>query len=205
MIVILDYGMGNAGSIKNMLRKIGADAVISSSPDDLKKAKKIVIPGVGAFDHGMNHLESLGILPLLHERVLEDKIPMLGICLGMQLFTKKSEEGKMAGLGWFDAKTVRFCFNDSNNSLKIPHMGWNLLNIKQSSSLFKNFDLESCFYFVHSYHVTCSNDEDVMGTTIYGYPFASIIRRENIIGVQFHPEKSHRFGMKLLKNFAEFF
>lgn len=205
MIVIINYGMGNIGSIANMLKKIGIEAIISSSISDIEKADKIILPGVGAFDNGIKNLNELGLVPVLHEKVINDKTPILGICLGMQLFTKTSEEGTLPGLGWFDAQTVKFKFNETHKHLKIPHMGWNTVSINKQSALFNDMILEPRFYFVHSYHVVCNDTGDILTKTMHGYEFASAIQRNNIIGVQFHPEKSHKFGMMLLKNFVERF
>jgi len=202
MIVIIDYGMGNLGSIANMLRKIGADAVISSAAADIRKAEKLILPGVGAFDNGMKNLRDRGLLPVLQDRVLSDKVPLLGICLGMQLLTKNSEEGTLDGLGWIDARTVRFKFSEEA-ALKVPHMGWNQIVASRDNPLTRNIGERPRFYFVHSYYVVCDRNEDVLTTTHYGYDFTSAVNRGNIYGVQFHPEKSHTFGMKLLKNFAE--
>jgi len=204
MIVIVNYGMGNLNSILNMLKNIGAKAAISSNISDIEKAKKLILPGVGAFDNGMKNLQDLGFISILNEKVIKDKIPILGICLGMQLFTKKSEEGKRRGLGWIDAETIRFRFDQKRTGLKIPHMRWNSLNIQKKSPLFNDFYQESRFYFVHSYHINCNNEEDILTKTHYGYDFVSSILRDNIIGVQFHPEKSLKFGMKFLENYVKF-
>ncbi len=201
MIVIVNYGMGNLGSIRNMFNKIGTGSTISSSADQIVTADKLVLPGVGAFDNGMTQLEQLGLLEPLIDKVIGKKTPVLGICLGMQLMTKNSEEGKKPGLGWIDARTVRFKHPATVN-LKVPHMGWNSVHLRKESSLFTEM-FEHRFYFVHSYHAACANDEDVLATTAYGYDFVSAFQHENIIGVQFHPEKSHKFGMQLLKNFSE--
>lgn len=202
MIVIVDYGMGNLGSILNMFKRVDVEAKISSNIQDIEEAKKIVLPGVGAFDNAMNNLKDLRIIPMLNKRVIEEKTPILGICLGMQLLSKRSEEGVLEGLGWIDAETIRFKFDD-NKSLKIPHMGWNTIDIKKECCLFKDMYEESGFYFVHSYHVKCKNPENILTTTNHGIEFCSSVVKDNIFGAQFHPEKSHKFGMKLLKNFAE--
>jgi len=202
MIVIIDYGLGNLGSMANMIKKIGAQAIVSNDSLDIDKADKLILPGVGAFDGGMKNLEERGLLPLLRRRVLEDKIPILGVCLGMQLLSKKSEEGQLPGLGWLDAETVRFKFQGANANLKIPHMGWNQLTFCQFHSLFAELEVMNRFYFVHSYHVICANPDNVLATTSYGFDFTSAVVKDNIMGVQFHPEKSHKFGMRLLKNFA---
>ncbi len=200
MIVVIDYKMGNIGSILNMLKKIGAEAIISSDPEEIKKADKLILPGVGSFDAGMENLKNSGLIPAIEEKVINKKTLILGICLGMQLFAKNSEEGISRGLGWIDAEVKKFKF--SENSLKIPHMGWNSINIKKQGKLFENMPLDSRFYFVHSYYFVCQDKDNILATTNYGFDFPSIIRKGNIIGVQFHPEKSHKFGMQLLKNFA---
>lgn len=202
MIIIIDYQMGNIGSILNMLKKIGAPGMISSDPDVILKADKLILPGVGAFDQGMANLERLGLINVLNEKVKNSGTPILGICLGMQLMTKSSEEGKSAGLGWIDAKTVRF-YHDPSLRLKVPHMGWNSIIPKKESVLLADMYSDPRFYFVHSYHVVCNNQNDVLATTHYGYDFTSAFQHNNIIGVQFHPEKSHKYGMRLLKSFAE--
>jgi len=203
VITIVDYGVGNLGSIVNMLKKIGAKARASSDPDVLRQAEKLILPGVGAFDPGMRKLNEVGLVPLLNELVLEKKIPVIGLCLGLQLMTRGSEEGTEAGLGWVDAQTVRFKFEPENAHLKIPHMGWNTLDIQRQHPLVADLGPESRFYFVHSYHIVCKDETDVVAYTDYGYPLAAVIGKGNIMGAQFHPEKSHRFGMQLLKNFAE--
>ncbi len=206
MIVIVDYGMGNLGSILNMLRRIGSEARISSKVEDIEKAGKLILPGVGAFDHGMEKICGLGLQPVLNERVIVRKTPVLGICLGMQLLTRKSEEGRLPGLGWLDAETVRFRFSNGFSGMRIPHMGWNTIRVERPNPLLAGLEAgmggEPRFYFVHSYHLTCNQREDCLAVTPYGYDFASIVQRENIYGTQFHPEKSHRYGMKILENFV---
>ncbi len=205
MITIIDYGIGNAGSIKNMLKRAGHSSIITSQVSEIKNAEKLILPGVGSFDNGIKHLTDLNLIEALNEKVLNEKTPVMGICLGMQLITKNSEEGKLKGLGWIDAKTIKFKFNP-DSLLKIPHMEWNLVKIEKKSKLFQDmYDKENRFYFVHSYHAVCNNQEDVLTSTFHGHNFTSGFERDNIIGVQFHPEKSHKFGMHLLKNFAENF
>ncbi|MBI4361420.1 imidazole glycerol phosphate synthase subunit HisH [Candidatus Micrarchaeota archaeon] len=201
MLVIVDCGIGNLGSIQNMLKRIGVRATVSSDPAVIEAAEKLFLPGVGAFDSGMQALNQSGLIPVLNKKVLKDKTPVLGICLGMQLLSKKSEEGKLPGLGWIQGETVRFKFNPKMG-LKIPHMGWNRVSIQQEDPLFSGMPDDSRFYFVHSYHVVCQNPSDVAATTPYGYDFTSSVAKGNIFGVQFHPEKSHSFGMKLLENFV---
>ena len=203
MIVIVDYGMGNLGSILNMLKKIGVSARVSSDTHEIEAAEKLILPGVGAFDTGMLRLRELGLLEILDSKAFVHKTPVLGVCLGMQLLTKESEEGLLPGLGWIDGKAIRFRFDPKQSNLKIPHMGWNSVTIHREGSLFKGMDQDVRFYFVHSYHIVCNDEQDVLATTDYGYGFVSAVQRENIMGAQFHPEKSHKFGMKLLKNFVE--
>jgi glutamine amidotransferase len=205
MIVIVDYGMGNIGSILNMLKKVGAPAAkISSETKDIEQADKLILPGVGAFDTGMQRLREKNLIGLLNEKVVKSKTPTLGICLGMQLLTKVSEEGELPGLGWIDAETIRFRFDPKQSGLKIPHMGWNMVKVQREATLFKDMYAEPRFYFVHSFHVVAHNPEDVLATTEYGYDFVSAIQHGHIVAVQFHPEKSHKFGMKLYKNFVEY-
>ena len=207
MISIVDYNMGNVGSIRNMLRKIGAESVITSDIDEISRASKLILPGVGAFDNGMIHIERMGMLDVLNEMVLQRRIPVLGICLGMQLITRRSAEGELPGLGWIEADTVRFKFDRQTENAKIPHMGWNVARPRHCDTLFKGLeDLdETAFYFVHSYHVLCDDEGDVLATAMHGYEFACAIEKGNILATQFHPEKSHRYGMQLLKNFVELF
>lgn len=205
MIVIIDYGLGNLGSIVNMLKKIGAQATLSSDVSVIQKADKLILSGIGAFDHGMKNLIDRGLIPLLNNKVLQEKTPILGLCLGMQLFTKRSEEGHLPGLGWLDAETVRFRFDQAQATPRVPHMGWNSIKICREHPIFTGLYEEARFYFVHSFHVLCHDAKDVLAQTRYGYEFPAVIGRENIIGTQFHPEKSHKFGMKLLKNFVEYF
>jgi imidazole glycerol-phosphate synthase subunit HisH len=202
-VTIIDYGVGNLGSIRNMLKKVGADAVVSSDPDTIEKAQKLILPGVGAFDSGIRSLRESGLVDLLATRVIGERIPILGFCLGMQLFTRGSEEGELEGLGWLKARTVRFRIGSKERGLKVPHMGWNYVQPRREDPLLEGLPADSRFYFVHTYHLVCEEDFDVLATTSYGYEFPSLIRRGNIIGAQFHPEKSHRFGMQLLRNFVE--
>ncbi len=201
MIVIIDYGMGNVGSIRNMLRKAGFDSLVSSKIQDIEEATKIILPGVGAFDNGIDNLEAGGLIPIIKKKVLKDHTPLLGICLGMQLLTKKSDEGNLPGLALIDGVTKKFNF-PPEEKLKIPHMGWNTIQLKKESILCNELDQTSRFYFVHSYYVQCADQNDVLAETDYGGLFCSALQKENIFGVQFHPEKSHHYGMRLLRNFA---
>jgi imidazole glycerol-phosphate synthase subunit HisH len=204
MIAIIDYGIGNLGSILNMLKKVGSEAEITSDPDRIRSASKLIFPGVGAFDSGMRELEQRNLIPLLNEQVLERRKPILGICLGMQLMTRGSEEGLRPGLGWVDADTIRFK-PDATLGLKVPHMGWNQVSSAKDSILLAGSDPEVRFYFVHSYFVCCKSRDDILLTATHGTPFHAAFERGNIAGVQFHPEKSHKYGLWLLKNFAERF
>lgn len=198
-VVIIDYGLGNLLSVKNMFKKIGVDATISSDFSVIKDAPKLLLPGVGAFDYGMQKIKDSGLQEVLNQKVLIDKTPILGICLGLQIMTKSSEEGVLPGLGWFNAVTKKFRLDDS--SLKVPHMGWNEISIKKQSKLLDGMYDDARFYFVHSYHLDSQEASDVLLTARYGYDFVCGLEKENILGVQFHPEKSHKFGMKLLSNF----
>ena len=202
MIVIVDYKMGNLGSVSNIIKKIDHTSVVSSDIEVISKATKIILPGVGSFEKAMSNLKELDLIDILNEKVIQQKTPTLGICLGMQLLTNSSEEGNVKGLGWINAKTVKFQLSDFPE-LKIPHMGWNDVNFPQTHFLCENYHEKPRFYFVHSYHVVCENDENKLMTTKHGIEFTSAIVKENIMGVQFHPEKSHKFGMTLFKNFIE--
>ena len=203
MIIIIEYGVGNLLSISNILKKIGvSNCHISNNHDVIKNATKLILPGVGHFDYGMHQLKASGLIDVLQKRVLEDKIPILGICLGAQLLTKGSEEGHEPGLGWIDAHTVRFDIQKQDNDYKIPHMGWSDVTMQKKCRLTEGLPEPSRFYFVHSYHIVCNNPDDELMRCTYGYPFTAGVARENILGVQFHPEKSHKFGMQLLANFV---
>lgn len=203
MIVIIDYGMGNVGSVLNMLRKIGVPAAISSERRIIADANKLILPGVGAFDRGMTLLRELDLIDLLNEKVLERKTPVLGVCLGMQLLSRRSEEGDLPGLGWIAADTIRFRFDAGDRSCKVPHMGWNSVQRTKCDAILGTFEEVPKFYFVHSYHVVCDNESDVLARSVHGFSFTAAVQRNNVYGTQFHPEKSHRFGMSLLSNFAK--
>jgi glutamine amidotransferase len=203
MITIIDYGIGNIGSIKNMLKKIGAKSEITSDLNTIEKARKIILPGVGSFDYGMKQLKENNLINILNKKVIDEQTPLLGICLGMQLLSKRSEEGEEAGLGWIDASTIKFV--KVTEDLKIPHMGWNTVEKKRESRLLTDLPAESKFYFVHSYHVKCHVASDIILSSSYGTEFTCAIEKGNVLGVQFHPEKSHKFGMQILKNFSELY
>lgn len=205
MIVIIDYRAGNLASIRNMLKRLGHESLVSNRVEDINAAKKLILPGVGHFDHGMRHIHELGLINILRERVLEQKTPILGICLGAQLMTQRSDEGEMAGLGWFDAETIAFDKSQMGNRLRIPHMGWAEVEFSKKSSLFAEMKQDARFYFVHKYHMVSRSDDDILVTARHGYKFVAGIQRDNIAGVQFHPEKSHKFGLCLLDNFVRRF
>lgn len=203
MITIVDYGMGNLGSIKNMFKYIGVESIIESDPDKIKNASKILLPGVGSFDNAMQKINENGLKEVLNEKALKEQVPVLGICLGMQLLTDSSEEGVLRGLGWISAKALSFK-GRIDATYKVPHMGWNVVHKANQSKLTEDFESfeELRFYFVHSYFVKVENEKNIILKTHYGFDFDSAIQKENIYGAQFHPEKSHKFGMKLFENFA---
>lgn len=203
MIVIIDYGMGNLHSVAKALARLNIDAVISSDKKDIQRADKLILPGIGFYAHGMRNLKKLDLLETLNKKVLKDKTPILGICLGMQLFTDWGEEGDAKGLSWIKGKTIRFVFSKEKSNLKIPHMGWNSITARKDSSLFEGIGKDAVFYFVHSYYVSCEDKKDILAATKYDLQFTSMVQRENIYGAQFHPEKSYKNGLTLLKNFAE--
>lgn len=202
MIVIVDYGMGNLRSVQKAFERIRVPVKISANLDEILTAEKLVLPGVGHFEKGVSNLKARGLFDALNTVVVEKKIPILGICLGMQLMTDFSEEGNCNGFGWIKARTQRFSFHIDD--LKIPHMGWNNLSLKKADYLFKEITTENFFYFVHSYFISCENEADILTETNYGTKFVSSFSSKNIFGCQFHPEKSHDSGLQILKNFALF-
>lgn len=202
-ISVIDYGAGNIASVVNMIRHVGGEADVISSPHDLAHVEKLLLPGVGAFDHAMECLKRGGWLNELNKCVLEREIPVMGICLGMQLMCKSSEEGVAQGLGWVDAQVLKFDFQADSVRLKVPHMGWNAASVVKSDPLFVDLAIERRFYFVHSYYVDCRNERDVLLSCNYGRRFVAGFRSKNIWGFQFHPEKSHKFGMEIFKRFLE--
>ncbi len=203
MITIVDYGIGNLSSIQNMLKKIGVPSQITSHEMDIKASEKLILPGVGAFDTCAAKLEESGLRNILNDKVLNGKIPVLGVCVGMQLLTEGSEEGRLSGLGWIKGRTIKFDQNLLGGNLKVPHMGWSDVIPVKPSRLFDGMEKTPRFYFVHSYYPRVSNPDDVLATAHYGHEFTCAMENGNIAGVQFHPEKSHKFGMKLLDNFAK--
>jgi glutamine amidotransferase len=203
LINVIDYGLGNIEAFLNLYKRLGYPVIRTKTADNLKGASKIILPGVGAFDYAIKLLNKSGMRPMLEKLVLEKKVPILGVCVGMQILANSSDEGLLAGLGWVPARVRSFSKNEEAQSLPIPHMGWNQCCPKSGRSLFSGFEADPRFYFLHSYYFECENGEDVAATTNYGVNFCSAVSRNNIHGVQFHPEKSHGFGEELLKNFAE--
>lgn len=201
MITVIDYGMGNVGSVLNMIRRLGGDVQLSADVGEVQTAQKLILPGVGAFDSGMTALCNSGLDQAIHEAVVSNGGMITGICLGMQLLMQTSEEGVLPGLGLVPGHVHRFRVKDKG--LLVPQMGWNVVRPTRPSTLFELSDEELRFYFVHSYYVSCDDANDIVGLTSYGHDYVSAVERDRILGVQFHPEKSHRFGMALLKRFVE--
>lgn len=202
MIYIINCNLGNLRSVVNMVDRIGGEVKEASTPGAIADAQKIILPGVGSFDHGMQGLREGGWIDALNEAVLERRISILGICLGMQLMCKSSGEGQLPGFGWIDAQVERFNL-PVDSGLKVPHMGWNKITVAKPNPLVSPEEREQRFYFVHSYHAVCHNSADVLATAHHGYDFTAAFGHENIFGVQFHPEKSHRFGMALMRKFVK--
>lgn len=202
MITILDYGSGNLHAIKNIYERLNIPYEFADSKDQLRKADHIILPGVGAFDDTISTLKNNGFWAILNKKVLEEKVPLLGICVGMQMFANSSEEGTLAGLGWIPGSVKKFDASLITGKPKIPHLGWNSIDITRNCPLFDNIDPTIGFYFIHSYYYKCADEINVICTTEYGKAFHSAINKDNIFGVQFHPEKSHDNGIQLLKNFA---
>jgi len=200
MIAILDYGIGNVGSILNMLKHIDVEAIITHDPDTIEAADKLILPGVGSFDSGMKKLADSNLVDIIKKHVLQKNKQLLGICLGMQMLGRRSEEGVLPGLDLIPFDCIRFRLDSP--TLKIPHMGWDVVKTEQSDPVVDNLIGLQRFYFVHSYHAVCDNPEDVLFSCDYGYEFPAAVKHGNVYGFQFHPEKSHKFGMALLKNFA---
>ena len=201
MITIVDYGTANLGSMQNMLRRLGIETRRAVTPDAIRTATKLILPGVGAFDHGMTALEERGLVAAIKERVQEDEVPILGVCLGMQILSNGSEEGALPGLGLIRG----FCRRLSGRpeeGIRVPHMGWKAVHPRRADALLAGLESGARFYFVHSYHLVCEYADEVLATARHGEEFAAMVGRARIYGAQFHPEKSHRYGMRLLRNFA---
>jgi glutamine amidotransferase len=203
MIVILNYGLGNIQAFSNILNKLDVSHRIARSAAELDGADKLILPGVGAFDHAMESFEASGMLGVVNDLVLKQRVPILGICVGMQMMAGSSEEGQLKGLSWIDGVVRKFDLSRMAAGSVLPHMGWNDLAPTRSDPLFTGLERDARFYFLHSYYFDPSHTEDILANSDYGAPFCCSIRRGNIYGVQFHPEKSHRFGVRLLKNFSE--
>jgi len=203
MLVIIDYGMGNLHSVLKAFKRLRVEAEVTADPAKIQAADKLILPGVGHFKRGMDNLRERNLIQTLNEEVLDKSKPILGICLGMQLFTKSSEEGNVAGLGWLDAETIEFSFPKEEKKFRIPHIGWNSLKLGTQTRLYNGISDSPSFYFVHSYYVRSNHTEDVAASTEYGLEFTSSIVKNNIFATQFHPEKSHDDGLKLLQNFVE--
>ena len=203
MIAIINYGIGNLASIQNMLKKAGVESAITTEKEIIQKASKIILPGIGHFDHCMKQFNASGFRPVIEKRVMEDRTPLLGVCVGCQMLMESSEEGTEKGLGWIKGRVVRFKSSMMPPECKIPHMSWTDVYPKNGQVLFKDI-AEPRFYFVHSYHLE-ADSQDVTATAHYGYPFVASVGRGNLQGVQFHPEKSHKFGLQLYSNFQNNF
>ena len=202
MITVIDSGVSNLGSIQNMLKRLDIPFGVATTPDDVKAAQSIILPGVGSFDSGMRNLHDRGMVGPLSHKAMTECIPILGVCLGMQLMTRGSEEGTSPGLGWIPADTIKL--KPSSNLQKVPYMGWNEVTAAKDDPLIGELPPDTRFYFVHSYHVVCDDPNDVLLTAPYGIrPYTAAYRRGNLFGAQFHPEKSHKFGMWLLRNFSK--
>jgi len=202
MITIIDYGVGNIFAFQNVYKRLNIPTKIAKNISDLASAKKIILPGVGAFDYAMHSLNDSGMREKLDELVLDKKVPVLGICVGMQMMGNKSDEGVMEGLKWIDADILKFDETLIKQRTKLPHMGWNDVVMTKNNILFNELDENAIFYFLHSYYFKCHQQNDVIATTEYGIPFTSAVNVNNIFGIQFHPEKSHKYGEQLLNNFA---
>lgn len=198
MLTIIDYGLGNISAIQNVYKQLNISSKLATQPQELMDATKIILPGVGAFDSAMKKLIQSEMLSALKQKVIEEKIPLLGICVGMQILANSSEEGSHEGLGWIKGKVKKI-----PHKLRLPHMGWNTISQLRPNKLFNLLDSDTQFYFLHSYYFDCDSKTDVLAQTQYGFDFPCVVNRENVYGVQFHPEKSHRYGTMLLKNFAE--
>jgi glutamine amidotransferase len=202
MITLIDYGVGNIFAFQNVYKRLNIPTKIAKSSQDLFDAQKLILPGVGSFDYAMNRLNDSGMREKLDELVLEKKIPVIGICVGMQMMGNRSDEGKEEGLKWIDGEILKFDEKLIQHRTKLPHMGWNDVIPVNNHFLFNGLERDAIFYFLHSYHFKCKNPIDTIATSEYGIPFSSAVNKDHIFGIQFHPEKSHHYGERLLHNFA---
>ena len=203
MITIIDYGLGNISAFVNVYKRLNIRVSVAKTAEDLKDATKIILPGVGAFDYAMSKLNNSGMHETLDKLVLDHQLPVMGICVGMQMLAKTSEEGVLPGLGWIDGIVKRFDVSVLKSKTQLPHMGWNTIHLNDDNSLLLTLNNDSRFYFLHSYYFQCNDPNDTIATTEYGIEYTSAVNKKNIYGVQFHPEKSHQWGIQLLKNFAD--
>lgn len=203
MITIINYGLGNVQAFANVYKRLNIPAAIARNAQDLVGASKLILPGVGAFDHAMELLDGSGMRGAIEEMVLRKAVPVLGVCVGMQILAGSSDEGMLSGLGWINGRVRRFDEKTLPQPPRLPHMGWNDVVPKPDAKLFSGLEQDSRFYFLHSYYVDCASNDNVLATSEYGIAFGCAVRSNNIYGVQFHPEKSHDYGVRLLKNFAE--
>ena len=203
MITIVEYGLGNVRAFWNVYRQLNVEVKLAKTAVDLQGAEKLILPGVGQFDHAMRRLQGCGMLETLEGLVVRQRVPVLGVCVGMQILARSSDEGELPGLGWIDGHVRKFEPVGSSDELLIPHMGWNEVQASLNASLFNQMNEQPRFYFLHSYYFQCDRPEDVAANCVYGVEFNCAVNRDNVYGVQFHPEKSHRCGTQLLKNFAE--
>ncbi len=203
MITIIDYGLGNISAFQNVYKRLDIPTKIAKSVEDLQDVEKIILPGVGAFDYAMSQLNNSGMRERLDELVQKQKIPVIGICVGMQIMGNKSDEGQLEGLKWIDANIRKFDESTIHQRTKLPHMGWNDVYPKNNHPLFEGLEKDAIFYFLHSYYFECKNEEDILANSDYGVQFVSAAHHDNIFGIQFHPEKSHQYGERLLHNFAK--
>lgn len=203
MITLIDYGVGNINAFVNVYKRVDVPVKVAKNAQDLEGAQKLILPGVGHFDHAMSQLNNSGMRAKLDELVLEEKIPVIGICVGMQMMGNYSDEGNMEGLKWIDASVKKFDETKINQVTRLPHMGWNDVKPKKDLALFKGLEKDAIFYFLHTYYFECNNPDDIMAVSDYGIEFACAANHENKYGIQFHPEKSHHYGETLLHNFAK--
>lgn len=203
MITIIDYGLGNVLAFVNVYNRLNVPVTVAKCADDLRNASRLILPGVGSFDHAMQQLDQSGMRQLVEQLAMRDKLPVLGICVGMQMLAKSSDEGKLPGLGWIDGTVKKFDLSAMPSDTNLPHMGWNDVAPVAEGGLFKGIEKDSRFYFLHSFYFECHQQSNVLAVSDYGGNFSCAVQQDNVFGVQFHPEKSHHFGSRLLKNFSE--